>query len=106
MTGTLDHVGIKCSLCQEHNRPPLLFQPGSFLLKDANKLLADDLTLLFRINHIRKPRQEALARIDYYEWTMQVTTECIDHLLAFTCAQAAGIDKDTGKLIAHSAMHE
>ena len=52
------------------------------------------------------PRQEALARIDYYEWTMQVTTECIDHLLAFTCAQAAGIDKDTGKLIAHSAMHE
>ena len=32
--------------------------------------------------------------------------EGIDDLLAFTCAHAAGIDKDTGELIANGAMHE
>src|SRR5260370_20858105 len=106
MTGTLDHIGIECSLCQENNRAPLLFQPGSLLLKDANKLLADDLSLLFRINHIRKPRQEPPACIDYHEWNMQVTTECINHLFALTCTQAAVIDKDTVNLIPYSPIHD
>ena len=37
---------------------------------------------------------------------MQVTTECIDHLLALTCAQAAGIDKDAFETVANRAMDE
>ena len=45
-------------------------------------------------------------RVDYYEWNLQVTSEGFNDLLALACTQTAGIDKDTGKLIAYCAMYE
>src|SRR5258708_19197500 len=106
MAGTLDYVGIKRSLCQECDRASLLFQACSLLLEDTNKLLADDLAFLLGVDHTREACQETLVRIDHDEWNMQVTAEGSDDLLAFTGPQAAGIDKDAGKLITYGAMHE
>src|SRR5258708_20602561 len=106
MAGTLDYVGINRSLCQKSDRARLLFQACSLLLEDTNKLLADDLAFLLGVDHTCEACQETLARIDHDKWNVQVTAEGIDDLLAFTGPQAAGIDKDAGKLITYGAMHE
>src|SRR5258708_39980621 len=106
MAGTLDYVGIKRYRRQDCDRASLLFQACSLLLEDTNKLLADDLAFLLGVDHTREACQETLARIDHDKWNVQVTAEGIDDLLTFTGPQAAGIDKDAGKLITYGAMHE
>src|SRR5258708_20495209 len=61
MAGTLNHIGIKRALGQECNWACLLFQADGLFLKDANKLCADDLTFLLRVDHTGKARQETPA---------------------------------------------
>src|SRR2546425_2967203 len=61
VAGTLDDVGVECSLCQECDGGALFPAPGTrrghqYILfrcffEDANKFLADDFAFLFRVDY-------------------------------------------------------
>src|SRR5438552_1278583 len=106
MAGALDDIGIERSLGQEADRATLFRQPQSFFLEDTDKLFADDLTLLLRVDDTGKTSQETLARVDYDERDMQVTTEGIDDLFSLASSQAACIDEDTGELVANGLVNK
>src|SRR5579884_1361400 len=106
MAGTLDYVGIKRSLSEECNGPPLFIQVDCLFLKGANKLFADELAFLLRVNHVFEASQETLPGIDDHQGDMQVAAKSIDDLLSFACTQAAGIYKDAGQLIADGSMYK
>src|SRR5260370_35924716 len=93
MAGTVNHIGIERALGQECNWACLLFQADSLFLKDANKLCADDLTFLLRVDYTGKACQETLAGIDDNQRNVQGTAELIDDRVSLTRTQAAGIDQ-------------
>ena len=70
------------------------------------RLFTDDPAFLLRVDDIGQPGQEPLTRIDHDKRDMQVNAEGIDDLISFARAQAAGIDEDTGQLVANGLVHQ
>src|SRR6266702_7244585 len=106
VTGAFDHIGVECSLRQEGDRASLFGKPGGFFLKDTHKLFADNLAFLLRVDYIHQFCQETLMSINDDQRDVQVAAECLDNLLTLTGTQAAGIDKNTGELVANSTMNK
>src|SRR5438067_119563 len=106
VAGALDHVGVEGALRQEGDGSALFFQAASLFLKDADELFTDDPAFLLRVDDIGKPGQEPLTRIDHDKRDMQVNAEGIDDLISFARAQAAGIDEDTGQLVANGLVYQ
>ena len=91
-----NHVGIDRTLSQIVNRADLL----ALFLKDADKLLTDDLSLALGIGYASQAGQEAILGIDADKVDAAVAEYSFD-LIAFILAHQAMVYKDAGELTAH-----
>src|SRR5689334_13394807 len=104
MAGALDYIGIKRALHQKIDRGVR----GKFRglrLKNADKLLANNLTLLFRIADIRQTIEEALTGINGSQGNTEMIGKRLNHLLTLACAHTAVVHENTGQLIANSPVY-
>ncbi len=98
----LDHVGIQGTLCQKVDT----FQLLRLFLKNLDEQITDGFALLFGIGNIRKHFQKTLTSVDHLQGNLEIIAEYSSHLLRFAKAQQTVIHKNTGDLLADSAMNE
>src|SRR3989442_11262260 len=100
--GRFNHVRVYRSL-----REPA--GAGDFLrlrLEDVDELAADDLALLFRVDHARKRTQKRFARVNAVDLDAEMPRERIHDLIRLAESQQARIDEDAGELVADRAVDE
>ncbi len=91
----LGDIGIDRALRQEGD----IFLLAGFFFKHADKLSADDLTLLFRIGNAGQLVQETVHRVDIDEVGVQLVAEDLDDLFGLTLAEQAVIDVYADELL-------
>jgi len=97
----LDNVRVDRALDKIVDLADLL----AFLLKDADKLLTDDLALVLRLLNAVKSLEKTLLGIDADEVYVPLRKGLLD-LVALVLAHKAMIDKHTGELIADGLGQE
>lgn len=93
---TLKNIRVNGALRQKFNALLL----AGFLLKNADKLRADDLALLLRFRHAGQLVQKAIHRIDINQIGVHLVFEHPYHLLRLSLAQQAVVDMDAHQLFA------
>ncbi len=76
-----------------------------FLFEDVDERRPDDFALLFRIGHVRQPRQEHVGGIDEVHRQPQLLV-ALDHLLGLVEPQHAVVDEDAVQSVADRAVNE
>jgi hypothetical protein len=79
--------------------------PG-YLLKDTDELLADCLTLYFRVCHALETGQETILSLHVNEVHVKMPPKRILYLPSLSLAQQAVIDEHACELIPHRFMHQ
>ena len=98
----LHHIGVDGALCQEVHGADLL----GFLLKDADKLLADDLALVLRLGHAGQLAQEPVTGVHTPHIHVELVLHHLFHLIALVLAQQAVIHEDARQLVAYGALQQ
>jgi len=86
----LDHVGVECALEEELGVAKLL----SLDLKDLDKGVANDLSLLFGVGNALELAQEELAGIDDGEVDVELLLELVESLVGLVQAEESVVDED------------
>ncbi len=104
----LDDVGVERALHEEPGDASTSFGAELLgrLLEDADERLADGLALLLRVGHAGQDRQEPVGRLHVDEVDVELAQERLFDLLRFTGPQQAGVDEDTGQLVAHRLVDQ
>ena len=96
----LNHVRIKCPLCQEIRATYLL----RLLVEDFYEETANNLTLLFRIVLPFKFTDEQLTRVAVDQFYVELVAERLDDLFRFALTQQTVIHEDTSELLTDRLM--
>lgn len=95
----LDDIRINRALAQEFDAVEL----AGLFFKDADKLAADDLTLLLRVADAAQLIQEAVNGVDINQISIHLIPEDADDLLRLALAQQTVVDMYAGQLLADGA---
>src|SRR5271156_4737130 len=104
-----DHVGIESSLHQPGDGGAgllVLEDVDCLLIEYLDKFAADDLALLFRIEHSCQPGEKAVARVHSDQPQTELVAHVLLHLREFVLAQDTIIHKNTGEAVADGALHQ
>ena len=99
---TFDHIGINGALRQ----PLCRWQLRGFALENLHEYATDDFAFFLGVGHALELAQEFFARIDMNDLHVHVLAEHLHHLPALVEPQQAGIDENTGELVANRFLDE
>lgn len=74
--------------------------------KDADKFLANDLTFALGICHAFKPAQEPVGRVQPDQVHCKLVFKHLFNKICLILAQQAVVNKNTGELVPHRAVHK
>ena len=107
---TLYNVGIDGTLSKEVDAVQLT----GFFLKDADKLSADNLALLFRVGHVFKLGEETVCGIHVYQVSLQLLAKDFHHGFRFALTHQSVVHVYANQLVSdgfqqqsghHGAIH-
>ena len=98
----LDNIGIYCALNEEiHPAEPL-----ALVFKNADKLLADNFSLLLRLGHACELGEETLLGVDSDELHIKALAEDVLDLVALVLSEQTVVNENAGQLLADRSVQE
>ena len=98
----LNHVCVKCSLCQEFH----IFELACFVIKDIDKFVTDDLPFLLWIRHTSQFIKETFGSVCFNDIETKLTTKHVHNLVSFPFTKKTVVYKDTDQLITDSFLEK